>query len=404
MEAHRTHLTAFFSGLAPAVEIARRAQREMDRRAATKFSTLDFFRSSSDSRVREVHLSRIFGGLLDPSGAHGQGDRFLSLFLKETLPDFSYGDLTSVRTVHLEYSTQERRRIDIVLEMPGNHWIGIENKPWAVEGESQVQDYLKDLGDRARNGGTARMLYLSGDGSDPQLPESLMDFSRTVPYRKIGNGGSVEGWIEQCWRECEAERVRWFLQDLLEYIQRMFKENQAMAQNVIVDTTVDFILNDPEGKHLALALEVEKAMPQIRTKLVQRVLKGTERRLEEWCKSHDWDVFSYLDPEIYLGMRRQAWPKTNRAGWDVGVCILHDRIKVHLPDDEPVDDFKGRFDERLGERTRKWTNSGSSLIEQTYDLYSEENTRKSMEGEKVADELAGKLQEWASTVDEAVGE
>ena len=90
-------LSTFFAGLQPAVEIARRAQEEMDRRAATKFSVLDLFRSHSEGRVRETHLSRIFAGLLDPLGTHGQGDRFLSLFLKdlkETLPgDFSCLDL-----------------------------------------------------------------------------------------------------------------------------------------------------------------------------------------------------------------------------------------------------------------------------------------------------------------------
>ena len=35
-------LTTFFAGLQPAVESARRAQKEMDRRAATKFSVLNF--------------------------------------------------------------------------------------------------------------------------------------------------------------------------------------------------------------------------------------------------------------------------------------------------------------------------------------------------------------------------
>ena len=79
-------LKTFFAGLRPAVKIAKRAHREMDRRAATRFSA---------SRVREIHLSRIFADLLNPSGVHGQGDRFLSLFLKQTLPDSSYGDLPS---------------------------------------------------------------------------------------------------------------------------------------------------------------------------------------------------------------------------------------------------------------------------------------------------------------------
>lgn len=228
IKAHKDELTSFFFGLGPAIDIAKRAQKEMDRKAATKFSVFDYF------RVQETDLSCIFADLLDPSGSHGQGDRFLSLFLKETkemLPEYSPPrTLTNAKMVHLEYSTHERRRIDIVLEMPDNHWIGIENKPWAEEQKNQVGAYIEYLQGKVKKNGTAWILYLSGDGSDPQtLPNDpeLLEYCRTVPYRKNStgiSGRSLENWIEQCWRECEAERVRWFLKDLLGYIQREFKE------------------------------------------------------------------------------------------------------------------------------------------------------------------------------------
>jgi len=129
--------------------------------------------------------------------------------------------------VHLEYSTHERRKIDIVLEMSDNHWIGIENKPWAEEQERQVEAYMEYLQSKVKKSGTAWILYLSGNGSDPQtLPDDpkLRECCGTVPYRKNRTSGSLENWIEQCWRECEAERVRWFLKGLLKYIQQTFKE------------------------------------------------------------------------------------------------------------------------------------------------------------------------------------
>lgn len=222
IETHKDELTSFFLGLGPAVDIAKGAQEEMDRRAATKFSIFDYF------RVRETDLSRIFAGLLDPSGTHGQGDCFLSLFLKETLPKYSSPlTFTSAKIVHLEYSTHERRKIDIVLEMPDNHWIGIENKPWAEEQERQVEAYLEFLQSKVKESGTAGILYLSGNGSDPKtLPSNpeLKKLCWTVSYRKNDTRSSLENWIEHCWRECEAEQVRWFLKDLLKYIQQTFKE------------------------------------------------------------------------------------------------------------------------------------------------------------------------------------
>ncbi len=405
-EAYEDELTSFFSGLGPAVDIASRAQKEMDRRIATKFSIFDYFHE------RETDLSRVFAGLLKPSGAHGQGDLFLSLFLKETLPNYSPPSDLHKCKVHLEYSTHERRRIDIVLEMPDNHWIGIENKPWAEEQKRQVEAYIEYLQDKVKKSRTAWILYLSGNGSDPEtLPGDprRSECCRTVPYRKNSkrgslensieknsNGCSLENWIEQCWRECEAERVRWFLKDLLEYIQRNFeKENQVMARDVIVDTTMDFILVN-DGKYLDLALKVEKAMPQVREKLIKGVMESTQKRLEEWREKKNWTVSPIY--ENWLILRKKEWDEKNDLGWDTGVVIVNNRLKVHLPENTDLDNFKIEFEKRIGEPTKKW----KFLIEQPYDLSSEENLKRLIKKDEVADELAEKMKYWATKVDETV--
>ena len=220
----------FFSGLSAAVDIARLAQVELDRRAATRFSIFDYFNEG------ETDLSRVFAGLLDPTGTHGQGSRFLSLFLNEVCRGVGAGQRESFprsniggRRVHLEYATDEGRRIDIVLELPGNCWIGIENKPWAGEQKRQVADYLQYLRKRAASSesGKAWLVYLSGDGRDPEtLPEDKQEreVCVTMGYRGTARGTpSAEDWIQQCLKECEAERVRWFLRDLLEYLGRSFE-------------------------------------------------------------------------------------------------------------------------------------------------------------------------------------
>ena len=221
IEAHKGELASFFSGLGPAIDIAKRAQEDLDRIAATKFSVFNYFHE------RETDLSRIFADLLDPSGSHGQGACFLSLFLKETLPEYSPPrTFSNARMTHLEYLTHERRKIDIVLEISGGDWIGIENKPWAEEQENQVAAYIEYLqGKAAEKSGTAWILYLSGNGCHPNtLPPdpALRRCCRMVPYRN-NSGRSLENWIEKSWKECEAERVRWFLKDMLEYIQLHFK-------------------------------------------------------------------------------------------------------------------------------------------------------------------------------------
>ncbi|MCY4586903.1 MAG: PD-(D/E)XK nuclease family protein [Bryobacterales bacterium] len=225
VEDHGNGLRRFFSGLSPVAKYAKRAQEKLDRIAATKFSVFEYFRE------RETDLSRIFADLLDPAGRHGQGERFLRLFLvgihrslDETLRrEFPLSDIHQAK-VHLEYPTDKLRRIDIVLEMPNNHWVGIENKPRAEEQEDQVKDYLKFLQDKVRHSGdgTAWMLYWSGDASSPKtLPDDTDEKKHclTVPYQETDNESpSLENWVRQCWEQCEADRVRWLLRDLLEYI------------------------------------------------------------------------------------------------------------------------------------------------------------------------------------------
>ena len=227
---HKADLQAFFTGLGPAVRIVRRAQAELDRRAATRFSLFDFFHE------RETDLSRVFGGLLDPGGTHGQGDTFLRLFFDEVrkvLDDgvhkrFPVGSLGDSR-VYLEHPTNTGRSIDIVVRLRGDTWIGIENKPWAREQPDQVRDYLQYLRTRAgpETDPDAWLVYLRGDGKRPEtLPDEPKDRMRcpTLPYRGAERGSpSLENWVEKCRIECEAERVRWFLTDLLEYIRKRFE-------------------------------------------------------------------------------------------------------------------------------------------------------------------------------------
>ena len=144
---YEAELVSFFAGLGPVVDLAKRVQAELDRTAATKFSVFEYF------KVPEEALSDIFADLLNPSGRHGQSDRFLRLFLDD-VPSlrgessrklgscFSPSDRRDCK-IRREYSTEERRRIDIVLKMPRGRRIGIENKPSSGDSRNQITDYLK---------------------------------------------------------------------------------------------------------------------------------------------------------------------------------------------------------------------------------------------------------------------
>ena len=214
-------------------------------------------------------MSRIFAGLLDPSGADGQGDLFLSLFLEELqcagkTPYKDYegqpphagtyaGDLVcdllkrfestenkpcSVWTEYSVYWKKRRRSIDIVLQLSGNRWIGIENKPWAGEQEDQVEAYLRALLPKSTKDGVL-LVYLSGSGEPPTTAPEAQEYRRhcvTMSYRDYSDGSpSLEHWLQRCHEKCEAERVRWFLKDVLEYIRRSFVDIHVTEEDTSDD-------------------------------------------------------------------------------------------------------------------------------------------------------------------------
>ena len=224
---HEAGLRAFFAGLAPAISVAVEAQRRLDRVAATKFSVFHYFKEN------ENLVSGIFADLLRPDGSHGQGTAFLQLFLREidrrvgkplirSISDYGALERCSVYT---EYPTSAGRRIDIVIKL-GNMCIGIENKPWAGEQRHQLQHYLEFLRQKDRK---ACVLYLSGDGEDAKTIQDR-DHYLKIPYGRSKNGPSVAHWVGECHRRCEADNVRSFLKDLLNYIARTFYAEQPEEQ------------------------------------------------------------------------------------------------------------------------------------------------------------------------------
>ena len=219
-------LRVFFAGLAPAIAVAVEAQKVLDRVAATNFSVFHYFKEN------ENLVSGIFADLLRPDGSHGQGTAFLRLFLDEIDRGGKagirkrqvYGSLERC-SVYTEYPTSAARRIDIVLKL-GDMWIGIENKPWAVEQPEQVQHYLEFL--QQKDAQTC-VLYLSGLGDDAKTIQDD-DHYLTIPYGYAKDGPSLAHWVAACHRRCDADKVRWFLKDLLEYIARMFYSEQPEKQ------------------------------------------------------------------------------------------------------------------------------------------------------------------------------
>jgi PD-(D/E)XK nuclease superfamily protein len=144
-------------------------RKERELRDAKNAPAFNLFEYLGHQGLDEVGISRILANLLDPTGMHCQGDRFLTIFLRDILrTEWEVGAVTRIIREDLtRFSRRPRRRIDITVHL-GDRGIGIENKPWAEEGEDQLKDYRYHLEKRYK--GRFILVYLSGQGEEPEEP------------------------------------------------------------------------------------------------------------------------------------------------------------------------------------------------------------------------------------------
>lgn len=223
----------FFDGLRQQVNFARDLLQRTNRNLADGFSVFGYI------DVLEPKLSAITADLLREDGSHGQGDVFIRAFLRA----LGVQDRGSPPRIHTEARTQfierSQRRIDLKLVW-SDFVLGIENKPWALDQDDQIDDYVADL--QKETGGRFLLAYLSADGSDP-APTSI-SCERLKELKKLGEKGGIRvlsypdvmcQWLDECIRECQAERVRWFLRDFRDYILRnVGGRKMSVSDDIIV--------------------------------------------------------------------------------------------------------------------------------------------------------------------------
>ncbi len=217
----RCQVGDYFSDLARHLEEARPLLEEQYARNAPDFNTFECLHPQG---LDEVGLSRVIADLLNPHGSHCQGDRFLSLFLRDLLRT-KWAPGTAVRVVREDltlHCRRPRRRIDITIDL-GSRGIGIENKPWAEDGEDQLRDYKEHL-DRKYHG-HFQLVYLSGDGKPPKsIPAA--ERRALVGLRKfqlLTYSHHLANWLASCRDSCASGRVQSFLDDFRRYVRMRFR-------------------------------------------------------------------------------------------------------------------------------------------------------------------------------------
>lgn len=345
--------------------------KELDQYHASQFNFFRYIHRDEDK------LSNIIADMLNPKGSHGQGSLFLRLFFRTIKMSGAPNELEEAEIKREDYS--QSGLIDITVRFGRAYAVGIENKPWAVEQPDQVERYCKRLEEEFN--GHFVLVFLSPDGHDPTSisrgrRETLENERKLVAlsYKR-----DLKEWLESCWKECQAEKVRWFLKDFSQYVGVM--EVGRMLDNQSRKLVADYIINNPEDIEIA-GLVHSVMWNDVFKSIVVTFLERLEREVRTTL-GDDWQVENPRDRirERYTAFKlsKPTWnkryavalePQNNNANdFKVGVqrCEKGDKA---VP---TIEGLKAALDERLGEgiMTEWW--EWERKVDEPYRMWGTEN-------------------------------
>jgi len=228
-------LRRFFKDVGYRIKLAETTQQHIDKYLATAFNVFKWFAPD------ENKLSDILRSLLEVNGSHGQGDLFLRKMFRKLDINFRNKDLTNV-TVQREAPTykipKHERQIDILVDVNSGPLLAIENKVDSLEQKHQVKDYLEHLRKIARERAVKyAFIYLTPNGSRPESITTSMvkKYKQENKLHCWSYQKDVSEWLEDCRRDCEAERVRNFLSDFISYIESVLNRRSENKEEASTD-------------------------------------------------------------------------------------------------------------------------------------------------------------------------
>ncbi len=189
-------------------DVDQQAKRRYQAQLAPDFQLMAFLRSDENA------LSAYLSLLLDPNGAHGQSDLYLSSFLRLFQDQKFHPAPAEHKSNHKEFRLPSGRRLDMYLRFSSGG-VAIENKPWATDQPNQLLDYAIYL--NKQHGDDWLLIYLSnGDVCERSLPmgtpASLAERIVTFDFFRI------KAWLEDCARHTRANSVRVFVEALAQFV------------------------------------------------------------------------------------------------------------------------------------------------------------------------------------------
>lgn len=179
----------------------------------------------------ELQHSSIIAELLNPLGSHGQGEKFLKLFMLAYGSDLPINEIEydKVSIKKEEWTDVYDGRMDIYVEYAGLPLLIIENKLYAKDQSIQLKKYKENAEVKIKSAITPNhkyeIVYLTLDGTD-----ASKDSSAGVYYKRMSYARHIVSWLDACMKE--AIGIPIIRETLLQY-QNHIKQltNQVMTDN-----------------------------------------------------------------------------------------------------------------------------------------------------------------------------
>ena len=256
---------------------------------------------------------------------------FLRAFL-ERLEGFQetlrWPDLKGRTSVRCEEKITGERRIDVVVEIKGpaeeTHSMVLENKPYAHDQESQVKDYLESR----KEDDWYLLVYLSPRGSGPSeasIPKAelknwgrhfaIMPYVGAQEWKDEFDGyrlqHSLVDWLGKCRKNCEVDRLRWFLRDVERFCERRFG-GQAMTTDLEAKAVEEYVLLDSD--RLKTAEAVYESWPEIKNGVCRRFLERLCSAIALEAKGRSGDDIR-VESEYVGEDKHSNWVCLYREAW-----------------------------------------------------------------------------------------
>ena len=228
--------------------------------------------------------SRIIAEFLNPQGSHGQGDKFLRLFLN--LPcvaehlkgkGFPFDDEMHGLDTALILTEEAfpEGRCDITI-----HWrewcIVIENKIYAADQTKQLKRYERAI---LRTGEKPVLLYLTLDGH-----AACEDGGAKVDYCRLSYRDDIARWLEEC--TDEVKDIPGVYEALVQYRQ-LTKELSGTSEEQKMDTEiVNEIAATPES--FKAACKVSASTQAARAEIAKKIMDSLREEVKARPVFNGW--------------------------------------------------------------------------------------------------------------------